>query len=62
MSGGRTMRHEVNVEGAKLAIGGAGVLVWGMTLNEWVAVATIAYFVMQMAYLAWKWRKEAKKK
>lgn len=62
MSGGRPMRHEVNVEGVKLAIGAAGVAVWGLTLNEWVAVATITYFVLQSGYLIWKWVKEARAK
>jgi hypothetical protein len=31
-----------------------------LTLNEWVAIATIAYIVLQTAHLVWKWRREAK--
>ena len=32
----------------------------GMTLNDYVALATIAYVVLQAAYLCWKWYKEHK--
>jgi hypothetical protein len=32
-----------------------------MTLNQWVAIATLAYIVMQMVYLGWKWWREHKK-
>lgn len=32
----------------------------GFTLNEWVALLTGAYIVLQAAHLLWKWRKEAK--
>lgn len=59
---GQSMKHDLNIEGAKLAVGGVGVMIWGLTLNEWVAVSTITYFVVQTGYLLWKWRKEAKKK
>lgn len=34
------------------------VTVTGLTLNEWVAVVTIAYIVIQAAYLVWKWRRD----
>lgn len=30
----------------------------GITLNEWVAIATITYIVLQTGYLLWKWVKE----
>lgn len=33
-------------------------IVAALTLNEWVAVATILYIVLQGAYLIWKWRRE----
>ena len=32
--------------------------VWTLTLNEWVAVATVAYLILQGSYLIWKWRRE----
>jgi len=31
-----------------------------ITLNQVVALATIAYILLQAAYLIWKWCKEAK--
>lgn len=33
-------------------------MVCGLTLNEWVAVATIVYILLQTLYLGWKWRRE----
>ena len=33
----------------------------GLTLNEWVAIATFIYIGIQAAYLIWKWYKEANK-
>lgn len=42
------------------AEGAVGGTVYGLTANEWVAVATISYITLQAAYLIWKWRKEAK--
>lgn len=37
-----------------------GAVLAGLTLNEWVAAATIAYIVLQAAYLGWKWYQEYK--
>lgn len=34
----------------------------GLTLNEIVALATLAYVVLQAAYLIWKWVREIKAK
>lgn len=31
-----------------------------LTLQSWVAPATLVYIVLQVIYLVWKWRKEAK--
>lgn len=39
-----------------------GAVLAGLTLNEWVATATIAYIVLQAAYLGWKWYQEYKAK
>lgn len=30
----------------------------GVSLNEWVAIATLIYVLMQAGYLGWKWYKE----
>lgn len=32
----------------------------GVTLNEWVALASLVSIVLHAAYLVWKWRREAK--
>lgn len=55
---GARMKHEVTTETGKFAVGGAGVTLYALTLNEWVAIVTIAYFVTQWLYLLWKWWKE----
>ena len=39
-----------------------GAILVGLTLNEWVAAATIVYIVMQAIYLGWKWHQEWKAK
>ena len=31
------------------------VTVGGLTLNEWVAIATLLYIVLQSGWLVWKW-------
>lgn len=36
---------------AKIAVGGGGALLYGLTLNEWVAILTIAYMVLQIGLL-----------
>jgi len=36
--------------------------VYAFTLNEWVAILTIGYLIMQMGYLGWKWIREFKGK
>lgn len=42
---------DTKVEAAR-ATGGAALLGWwGMTLNEWVAVATLIYFMLQIVIL-----------
>lgn len=33
----------------------------GLTLNEVVALATLAYIVLQAGYLIWKWVKEIRR-
>ena len=41
------------------AVGGATT--YYLTLNEWVAIATLAYIGLQAAFLLWKWWREAKR-
>ena len=52
---------EFQVEAAKALPAVSGVAIYGFTLNEMVAVATLAYVILQSAYLIWKWIKEARK-
>jgi hypothetical protein len=55
------MKQEIATEGMKsappVAVTAASV-VQGVTLNEWVAIATIIYIALQAGYLVWKWFKE----
>lgn len=53
--------HDVSVAAAKIAPP-AALMFFGLTLNEWVAVATIVYLVLQIGYLVWKWRREMRRK
>jgi len=39
------------IAAVKIAIGGGGALIYGYTLNEWVAVITIVYMVLQIILL-----------
>jgi hypothetical protein len=59
------MKAVVLHEGAKSAppvvVAGSAWL-FGLTLNDWVAIGTIAYLVLQGGFLIWKWVKEYKKK
>lgn len=47
--------------GIALAKATPPLTVYALTLNEWVAVATILYIIMQGAYLVWKWRRDARR-
>lgn len=38
------------------------VTVWALTLNEWLAVASIFYIALQAAYLVWRWTGDARKR
>jgi hypothetical protein len=44
-----------------VAVAGAA-WVFGLTLNDWVAIGTLLYLVLQGAFLVWKWWKEANRK
>lgn len=56
---------DLGIEGAKASPPIAVVtasLAKGWTINDTVAVITIAYLLLQMAWLVWRWRKAAKGK
>lgn len=35
--------------------------VWSLTANDWLALAAIAYTILQAAHLIWKWRREVRR-
>lgn len=43
-----------------VAVVGASAAGWGV--QEWMYAATFVYVVAQLAYLLWKWWREARKK
>jgi hypothetical protein len=49
--------HDASMAAAKVSIP-AGAMLLGFTLNEWVAIATLVYIVLQSGYLAWKWARD----
>lgn len=51
-------RVQVAIEAAKAAPAVAGAAAAGVTLNQWVAIATGFYIVLQALYLARKWWRE----
>lgn len=48
-------KHETYIESAKAVPAIAGATVYGITLNEWVAIVTIGYVLIQGAFLLYKW-------
>lgn len=57
------LKQEVAIEGAKsappLSVVAADQL-GAISVNKYVAMATLVYVIMQAAYLGWKWYKEYK--
>ena len=51
-------QHAVAVQAAKGAPAVAGALFSVMTLNQWVALATLIYIIVQLLYLIRKWWRE----
>lgn len=39
----------------------AALVLGGLTLNDWVLIATLIYIALQGGHLLWKWWKEAKR-
>jgi hypothetical protein len=61
---GPDMKAEIVGEGLKASPPvTVTALAWmkGMTLNEYVAIATLIYIGLQAGYLLWKWYREWKK-
>lgn len=58
------MKGEIAEEGLKAAPP-VTVTAWawlnGLTLDKWVALATLTYIVLQAGYLIWKWWREIKR-
>lgn len=51
------MQINEKAEIARMSGAAVGVTLWGITLNEWVAIATLIYLLIQIAILApkaWK--------
>lgn len=40
------------IESIRLGVGAAGVIIYGLTLQEWVAIVTIIYLLAQIVVLA----------
>lgn len=38
------------------------VTIWALTLNDWLAVASIIYIALQAVYLLAKWRRETRRR
>jgi hypothetical protein len=49
--------HDLGVAGLKLT---PPAIIYGLTLNEWVAVVGIIYTLISAAHLIWKWTREAR--
>ena len=55
--GSDAMHDDAKTAAVKMSVGAGGALLSGLTLNEWVAVATLIYVVMQIGLLVPKyWR------
>ena len=52
--GGKDMNHELKVVTANTAVGAGGMAVATLTLNDWVALATLTYMVLSSLFLLYK--------
>jgi len=55
-----SMIREAHTQGINALPAITGATIYGITLNEMVAILTMAYILLQAAYLIWKWIKEAR--
>ena len=53
--------NDVLQAGAKVAppVLYVGVRLAGISLPDWVAIATLVYIVLQTAHLIWRWNRQA---
>lgn len=54
-------KHDAVMQAAQAVPATAAIVatkVLGFSLNEWLAIASIAFIVLQAGYLLWKWRNE----
>jgi hypothetical protein len=58
---GPIMKPELTNEALKGTPAVAGTVAAALTLNEWVAILTGIYVLVQLAYLLRKWWREEKK-
>lgn len=56
------IEHEAKIQTAKAVPALLGTAWYSVTLNDIVAFVTIAYVLLQIGYLIWKWCREAKEK
>lgn len=54
------MIDDVKAAGTKAGIALFGGALSALTLNEWVAIATLVYIGLQVLHLIWKWFGEIK--
>ena len=45
------MQEDSKIAAVKMGVGAGGAIISGLTLHEWVAVATLTYLVMQIGLL-----------
>ena len=54
-------KHDAAVQALQAVPATAAIVatkVLGFSLNEWLAIASIVFIVLQAGYLLWKWRNE----
>jgi hypothetical protein len=39
----------------------AALHIFGVSLPDWVALATLAYIILQAGHLLWRWHRQAKR-
>ena len=55
------VKHDAIEQTIKAVPAVAGATIASFTLNEWVAIATLVYIIIQTAFLLWRWYREIKK-
>jgi hypothetical protein len=58
---GKAMKQDVASGAVKVAPPVAAWL-FGLTLNDWVAIGTLIYLALQGGYLLWRWYRETHQK